>query len=98
MIGIREVEYIDATLIPALRHDVASRYRNETTVMRHAVFHVRLRSKHLEVAVLRHLAVVDRENRVTTETERIRRAATRRCAASPLIREYDFRCVVVEHG
>src|SRR6185437_14299656 len=52
MVRVREVDDIHTALIPALRHDVAARNRNQSSVVQNAVFLRRLRRGDLEIRVL----------------------------------------------
>ncbi len=65
-------------------------------VVRDAVLQLRLRGRHLEVAVKFQLAVLDGEERVAAPLHLVRRTAARLSAAAPLVGEENFLAVVVE--
>ena len=64
--------------------------------MRRADLVVRLRRRHLVIALEVQLAAVEREDRVAAPDQRIGRAASRRAAAAPLVREEQLGAVVAE--
>src|SRR5207302_4965665 len=64
MRGVSPIEYGNSALIKRLHHHVAARYRDERTVVRDAVFLVRLRSRDFVIAVEDQVLVLDGEQRV----------------------------------
>ena len=95
---IGPVEYRDPALIPRLHHDVAAGDRDERAVVRDAVLVRGLRREHLVVALERHPAIGDGENRIGAPLRFVVVAALRLPAAAPLVREEQLRAVVVERG
>ena len=98
MRGVGKIHHRDAALIPGLHQDVAPGNRDQRSVVRHAVFHFRLRSRHLVVRSERQLAVGQGEDRIGAPVHRIGRAATGLRTAAPLVREQHLGAVIVEVG
>ena len=96
MFDVRPVEDRDAALIPRLHHDLATRDRDQRTVVRDAVLLTRLGSRHLVIRVELELVVLDREERVGAPLRLVRIAAARLRAAAPLVGEQDLLAVVAE--
>ena len=78
-------------MIPRLRHDVASRYRYQRTVVRDAVFLIRLRDRQLVIAGESELAIDDIEDGVRSPRRRIDRTTAGSSAAAPFVGEDNLR-------
>src|SRR5207244_4890366 len=90
MSSIGEIHYRNAALVPSLHFDIATRHRNERSVVRYTVFAVALGSRQLVVAGKAQLVVLQVEDRISAPFVRIVRAAACAESAAPLICEYDF--------
>src|SRR5215831_10656052 len=100
MVRIREVHDVNATLVPALYVEVAPRNRDEATVVRDAVLLCGLRSRKLEVGVLRQLLVVRAgdDDRVAAQLHDAPGLTHRARTAAPLIGPDGLLRIVAEPG
>src|SRR5689334_7636183 len=98
MRGVRKVHHRDASLVPGLYFNIATRNWNERTVVGHAVLSIALCRWHLVIAGEFQLIVFQVKNRVGTPLIWIGRAASCSEAATPFIREHDFLSIVRKRG
>src|SRR5438105_12157394 len=85
MSSIGEIHYRDAALVPSLHFDIATRHRNERSVVGYAVLAVALSSRQLVVAGKAKLVVLQIKDGISAPLVRIVRAAACAEAAAPLI-------------
>src|SRR5438093_12802862 len=95
MLRSSEVKHRQPALIPALNHDVATRHRNQGTIMRDTILLLCLSCRQLVITSEPQLLVNDVENRVRPPGRRVGGAASRVRAATPLLGEDHLRSSIL---
>ena len=100
MVRVREVHDVDAALVPALHVEVATRHRDEASVMSDAVLPIAFRGGDLEVTALGHLLVVvaQLDDRVAALLHHAGSLAHRARATAPLVGPERLLPIVAEPG
>src|SRR5947208_2332176 len=91
-----EVKHGQPALIPALNHDVATRHRNQSTIMRDTILLLCLSCRQLVITSEPQLLVNDVENGVRPPGRRVGGAASRARASTPLVGEDHLRTIIIK--